>query len=107
DRGEAVRVAMVEPVRDVGEPRGVAHRAGYTAEDRRHGSEQHLRALRDPAVRALQPEQAGEPGRDAQRSASVAAGPDGDEPAGDPPPPPHPSTRRAYMPDPRGYGSRR
>ena len=72
----------IEAVRHVNESGGVADRPADATEDRGQRPHAHLGALRDPAVRALEPEHAGEPGRDAQRAATVAAGPDRDEAAG-------------------------
>ena len=81
-RGQAEGVPGVEAVGHV-EPAGrVAHRAGQAAQRDGQRGLQGLRSPGDAPVGGLQPEQAGEPGRDADRPAPVATRGDGQQAPG-------------------------
>ena len=83
DARQAVGIAGVEAVADVEVAGDIAHRPREAAGHRGERTDDHVRALRDAPVGVLQPDEPGESGRDADRSAAVAAGRDRALTAGD------------------------
>ncbi len=83
DAGEREGVVLVGAVAHVEPARRVAHRARDAPEDRGERLDLGVWPFGDPPERRLQPEQAGEAGRDADGAAAVAAGAEREEAAGD------------------------
>ena len=82
-RGQAERIAGIVAVGDVEPAGGVAHAAREAAGRDGEVAVTGERAERDAAEGALEADEAGEPGRDADGPAAVAARGEGDEAAGD------------------------
>ena len=82
-RGRLKRVPAVVAVGHVEQAGRVADRAGQAAGGRRVVADLQLGPARDAPVGRLQPDEAREPGGDADRPAAVAAGGQRDETAGD------------------------
>ena len=82
DGRQAERVAAVVAVGDVEPPGGVADAAAQAADGHGEVPVASLGTERDATERRLEPDEAGEPGRDADRTAAVAARGQGDEAAG-------------------------
>ncbi len=82
-RRQGVGVPRVVPGADVVPAGHVADRAGLAALDDGQRCDLGLRATGDAAGGPLHPDQPAERRRDADRSAAVTSGRDGDEPAGD------------------------
>ena len=82
DPGQAQRIALVESVARVEVAGRVPHRAAQATDDRGHRLQAGPRSLGDPPIGGLQSEETGESGRYADRSSTVAAGGQGQQPAG-------------------------
>ena len=82
DARQAQRVARVVAVADVEPPGGVAHRPRQTPDRDGQVAVLHVRRQRDAAVGGLQPDEAAEAGRDADRATAVAGGGQREDAAG-------------------------
>ena len=104
DPGQAQGVPGIEAVAHVEPPGRVPHRTGDAPDHHGQRRLQGLGPLGDAAEGRLEPEQAGETGRDADGAATVTAAGDGEQAPGHGRRRPARGSARGALADPRGCG---